>query len=388
MANQLFTGYLYDDTGAAVANATVNLYDRNTTTPVRATTTTDATGLWTISHATEGRFDVEIVSGTSKRRRKYDDQIQVDTIEVANLNIRNPADTFDYSILPAAITADRTLTLPLITGTDTLAVLGLAQTFSATQTFAAIVATGLTITSEVIQTAGVLTFQKAYSIDTTAGALTLNPTSGVIISGNGSLVLSGAFEVSFGASDSSITATSAGVARSLAYNLKITAGGAANAVVQMPFQLDTVTEAGLLGETDGAGSYTQAKTVWKVPYRDAGAGAVGPTAPTTGATWNGGLTVQCSDAVANGRLYWYANEAAHYVDATAGFSFLYKEPTTFGDFNNWSFGDLMVLKVDRYNEDGGHALPYPMGKALKESFLYMLDTDMEFREQVKEKLHA
>lgn len=45
--------------------------------------------------------------------------------------IRNPADTFSYTFVAAAISANRNLTLPLITGTDTLACLGLAQAFSA-----------------------------------------------------------------------------------------------------------------------------------------------------------------------------------------------------------------------------------------------------------------
>ena len=44
--------------------------------------------------------------------------------------LRNPANTFDYIFSTGAIDADRTLNVPLITGTDTLAVLGLAQTFS------------------------------------------------------------------------------------------------------------------------------------------------------------------------------------------------------------------------------------------------------------------
>lgn len=47
------------------------------------------------------------------------------------LAIRNPANTFSYTIVAAAIAANRNLTLPLITGTDTLACLGLAQAFSA-----------------------------------------------------------------------------------------------------------------------------------------------------------------------------------------------------------------------------------------------------------------
>lgn len=46
------------------------------------------------------------------------------------LEIRNPANTFSYIVSTNAITANRTLNLPLITGTDTVAVLGLAQTFS------------------------------------------------------------------------------------------------------------------------------------------------------------------------------------------------------------------------------------------------------------------
>ncbi len=44
------------------------------------------------------------------------------------LKIFNPADTFTYTLTAAAITTNRILNLPLITATDTLAVLGLAQT--------------------------------------------------------------------------------------------------------------------------------------------------------------------------------------------------------------------------------------------------------------------
>ena len=121
MANQEFAGFAYTDAGVAINGATVNLYDRNTTTPVRATTTTNSSGYWAISHATEGRFDYEVVNGSSIRRFKYDSYVQMEGIEVAQLRIRNPADTFDYDIVSAAITADRALNLPLITQTATLA---------------------------------------------------------------------------------------------------------------------------------------------------------------------------------------------------------------------------------------------------------------------------
>ncbi len=43
------------------------------------------------------------------------------------INLNNPGDTFKYVITPAAIAADRILNLPLLTGTDTVAVLALAQ---------------------------------------------------------------------------------------------------------------------------------------------------------------------------------------------------------------------------------------------------------------------
>jgi len=122
MANQIFAGFVYTGAGVAVNGATVELFDRNTTTPVRASTTTNASGYWTISHATEGRFDVRITNGTSIAFLKYDDQLQVESIETAVLRVRNPADTFDYDIVPSAITADRQLNLPLITATKTLLV--------------------------------------------------------------------------------------------------------------------------------------------------------------------------------------------------------------------------------------------------------------------------
>ena len=128
MANQLFAGFVRTGAGVAVQNATVELFDRNTTTPVRASTTTDANGYWAISHATEGRFDVRITNGLSISFLSYDDSFQVESIETATLRVRNPADTFDLDLVVPAITADRQLNFPLITGTDTLVAESLAAT--------------------------------------------------------------------------------------------------------------------------------------------------------------------------------------------------------------------------------------------------------------------
>jgi arsenate reductase-like glutaredoxin family protein len=48
---------------------------------------------------------------------------------------RNPANTFSYTIAGGAIVADRILNLPVLTGTDTIATLGLSQTWGNNQTF-------------------------------------------------------------------------------------------------------------------------------------------------------------------------------------------------------------------------------------------------------------
>lgn len=53
------------------------------------------------------------------------------TFQDNHLLIQNPAATFEYTITGQAILADRILNLPLTTGTDTLAALGVAQTWTA-----------------------------------------------------------------------------------------------------------------------------------------------------------------------------------------------------------------------------------------------------------------
>jgi len=132
-----FAEFLYDGEGTAIEGATVELFDRNTTTPVRASTTTNAAGYWTITHATEGRFDVRVTSGSSVRFTKYDAAVQMEELEAKEIHLRNPANTFSIDLVPGAVTANRILNVPVITGTDTLATLGLAATFSAIMTHSA-----------------------------------------------------------------------------------------------------------------------------------------------------------------------------------------------------------------------------------------------------------
>lgn len=51
--------------------------------------------------------------------------------------IRNPGNTFAYTLTGGAIVANRTLNIPVITGTDTIDTLGLAQTITALKTYSA-----------------------------------------------------------------------------------------------------------------------------------------------------------------------------------------------------------------------------------------------------------
>ena len=60
---------------------------------------------------------------------------------------------------------------------------------------------------------------------------------------------------------------------------------------------------------------------------------------------------------ANGRLYWRANNAWHYVDATAGISLPANERIDLQG-HKFEVGDEVKFRVDRINEDGSfHALP-------------------------------
>lgn len=135
-------GHVFTNAGVAVNGATVDVFtvataaDESTSSASATTsTTTDSTGLWTRDNVAEGIYDVRITNGTEFRWLRYEDRVQLDTMETANFKLRNPADTFEYDIVPAAISADRTLTLPLITGSDTLPAIGIAQAWTADQTF-------------------------------------------------------------------------------------------------------------------------------------------------------------------------------------------------------------------------------------------------------------
>ena len=115
-----FAGFVYTAAGAGNSGLTVNLYARNGTSSAVATTTTNSDGAWTISHGTEGRFDVEIVvDASNKFRIKYDDQIQCELGEFGQLYLRGTDDEFTTKLVSTP-TASRTITFPDATATALL----------------------------------------------------------------------------------------------------------------------------------------------------------------------------------------------------------------------------------------------------------------------------
>jgi len=87
-----FAGFLYDDAGDAINGATINLYAKNATSTSLANTTTNSSGYWAISHTPAsgeaGEYDVQITSGASKRRIKFDDAVQLASLDAETLSVR------------------------------------------------------------------------------------------------------------------------------------------------------------------------------------------------------------------------------------------------------------------------------------------------------------
>jgi len=100
-----FAGFLYDDAGDAVNGATVNLYAKNGVSTSLADTTTNSSGYWSISHTPgsgeAGEYDIQITSGSSKRRLKFDDAVQLASLDAEALSVRanegQPAAMYFYA---------------------------------------------------------------------------------------------------------------------------------------------------------------------------------------------------------------------------------------------------------------------------------------------------
>lgn len=106
-----FAGFVYNSSGVAANGATVNLYDLNTTTPVRATTTSNTSGYWAINHATDGQFDIEVVNASTTRRIKYNNEVTFLRMETRQLRLDGSTSGRISMAAPATVT-DYTITWP------------------------------------------------------------------------------------------------------------------------------------------------------------------------------------------------------------------------------------------------------------------------------------
>ncbi len=88
--------------------------------------------------------DTVVIPSTSNVDSSFAIVDNVDPTKKLMFSVGDQATASTLTITLPALAASRTLNLPLITGTDTLASLGLAQTWTATQAFAAITATNVT----------------------------------------------------------------------------------------------------------------------------------------------------------------------------------------------------------------------------------------------------
>jgi hypothetical protein len=150
---------------AAIANAPNNFNDLNVT-GISTLGITSATNLTAQQLNVSGVTTVGFITASNLY------VAGVGTFLSSGLKIRNPANTFEYSILGSAIVADRTLTIPLVGAADTIAVLGLAQTWTATQTFGSLSATGTLTLS------GSTTATHVFGSNQTTGTITLGGTGG------------------------------------------------------------------------------------------------------------------------------------------------------------------------------------------------------------------
>ncbi len=56
-------GFLYDDSGDPIVGATVQAYEKNSTTTAGSSTTTNSDGKWSITTTSDNQIDIKITSG-------------------------------------------------------------------------------------------------------------------------------------------------------------------------------------------------------------------------------------------------------------------------------------------------------------------------------------
>ncbi len=121
MGNPHLAGSLFDSAGVAVAGATVNIYAAGDTATPLATTTTAASGAWSIANSSTGSPDVEIDAGGEISRFKFSDRVALTGMDAQTYKWRTSSGTssFDLEVLPpsAGFSQDITVRFPDMTDT-------------------------------------------------------------------------------------------------------------------------------------------------------------------------------------------------------------------------------------------------------------------------------
>ena len=107
--------------------------------------------------------------------------------------LKNATNAYTTTIVPGVVIANRQLNLPIITGTDTVAVLGLAQTFSGNKTFS-----GTVSCTSTLGVSGATTCSSTLAV---TGATTL---TGLLTLGGGTDLLASASVTTYSSSSSNI----------------------------------------------------------------------------------------------------------------------------------------------------------------------------------------
>ena len=172
-----FAGACYVGNGLNISGATTTLAPSTTTyasllIPSGVAPTTPSAGMmW--QDGTNLFYATASTSRTVMDMESAQSVIGAKKFSSSTILINNPAATFAYTLVTSAITATRNLTLPLITANDTVAVLGLAQTFSTAQTFTAspVLNGGATISgTTAAATKGHLSQNASFGLQEVAGA--------------------------------------------------------------------------------------------------------------------------------------------------------------------------------------------------------------------------
>ncbi len=111
------------------------------------------------------------------------------------------------------------------------------------------------------------------------------------------------------------TGSTAGVARALHFDILIAVGGGAGAALDYQFKLNSVLQAGLLADTDGAGG--SQNPVWAIPYyvADYGGAFVAPPNPAPANITNGCMFVaHDTNGAGDDALFIYSNGAWLKID--------------------------------------------------------------------------